>query len=174
MLSKKPIASIPPSKWEPVYLAIEVLANQLISGKRDSFSISFLLPNYKPSPYVQVQLLRDRSFFAEFSSNVYLEPDLKKSQTAHLASMGWAKPNGTNPNYSRSFYSGYPSDSLARYLLSSVRLALDLPLDTWMYFGSSDLDLYVASMSDFWHSLESEGVVCLPGKNPDSTREGVS
>jgi hypothetical protein len=160
--------------WEPLYEATEALLGQLLNGQRTSFALSVGIAGYSPSPYVQGILSDDGDFLLEFSSNVFLEPDLDRLQRSQLDGLGWTKPNGKNPNYTKIILGTHPLPTTSRYLITTLRVVFDIPLNAWFTFGDSPKDLEVAESDNFWHKLDSVGVVCLQGQNAEGTIEGIS
>lgn len=167
-------ATIKLEVWNPLYEATATLLTQLREKKRDSFSVTVGVEGYKTSPYVQGTLGDDGDFLLEFSSNVYLEPDMSKLQRSQLDGLGWSKPNGRNPNYSKLILGTHPVESTARYLVTTLRVVFDVQQNDWFSFGSTPLDLDLAASDAFWHRLGEPSVVCLPEQNHDQTVEGIS
>lgn len=167
-------AELPPSPWLGLQQAFTAIIGQLELAKRRNFTVRVVFFESGPQPYVQGELLDNGKIRIEFSSNVFLEPDLSREQISSLDSLGWSKPNGVLPNYSKTFAFGYPKQSIAIYVLTSIRVVLNPPIGAWLDFGSSELDLEVASSRALWHKLDAPGVVCLPGQNPGETIEGIS
>lgn len=160
--------------WTPLYDAVAMLLVQLRERERDSFSVSVGVNGVSPSPYVQGALGEEGDFVLEFSSNVFLEPDMNLLQRSQLDGLGWSKPNGRNPNYSKVIMRTHPVDTTARYLVTTLRVVFEVPLDAWFTFGDSPADVEVAASDTFWHRLNFPSVVCLPEQNQDETIEGIS
>jgi hypothetical protein len=174
MIKNKPSAVVPPSPWEPLHFAFAQLLTDLDQGGRKSFIVSFEIDDFHPYPYIQVSLDEVGDFVIEFTSNVYLEPDLNRTQIARLDSMGWRKPNGRNPNYTKVASRTQPFGNLARYITTTLRMVYELDESVWIFFGDSDMDYDIYSSELFWHRLGRTAVVCLPGRNTQDTVEGIS
>jgi hypothetical protein len=174
MTSKIPLATVPTSVWEPLHTAFAALLLELLRGPRLNFTVSFEIDGFSPYPYIQAALNQDDDFVIEFTSNVYLEPDLSKVQIARLDAIGWRKPNGRNPNYTRIIDGTQSPGTLARYIVTTLRLIYELDEDVWIVFGDIEADFKIYSSDSFWHRLGYEGIVCLPGRNPAETVEGIS
>lgn len=169
-----PKATLPTSVWEPLHDAFATLIEQMQQRHRDSFTVSFEIDGFSPYPYIQASLNVEGDLVIEFTSNVYLEPDLNRLQISRLDAIGWRKPNGRNPNYTKIVAGGQPSSSTARYITTTLRMVYQLDESVWIVFGSHHLDEVVYQSDSFWHRLDNEGVVCLVGKNVDETVEGIS
>lgn len=174
MAPNKPLAVLPPSIWEPLHDAFTMLLLELQKGLRKDFLVSFEIDGFSPYPYIQANLNREGDFVIEFTSNVYLEPDLNSVQIARLDAIGWRKPNGRNPNYTKIVNGDQPATTLARYVTTTLRLIYELDESVWIVFGDRVEDRPIYSVDSFWHRLNQEGVVCLPGKNASETIEGIS
>lgn len=174
MEPQTPKATIPTSVWEPLHNAFTTLIEQMQQGLRESFSVSFEIDGFSPYPYIQASVNDDADLVIEFTSNVYLEPDLNRTQIARLDSIGWRKPNGRNPNYTKIVSGVQPTSSTARYITTTLRMVYQLDDSVWIVFGTEDLDKLVYQSDSFWHRLDAEGVVCFIGKNVDETIEGIS
>ncbi len=174
MHTKEPVAVLPPSVWEPLHDAFTTLLLELQKGLRVSFEVSFEIDGFSPYPYIQAALNAEGDFVVEFTSNVYLEPDLNRVQISRLDAIGWRKPNGRNPNYTKIVNGDQPASSLARYITTTLRMIYDLDESVWIVFGDIIEDRHVYSVDAFWHRLNQEGTVCLPGKNVAETVEGIS
>lgn len=174
MEPNKPAAVLAPSIWEPLYEAFTNLLLELQKGQRLNFIVSFEIDGFSPYPYIQANLSLEGDFVIEFTSNVYLEPDLNRVQIARLDAIGWRKPNGRNPNYTKIVNGDQPAASLARYITTTLRMIYELDESVWIVFGDKDEDRPTYSVDAFWHRLGQEGVVCLPGKNSSETVEGIS
>jgi hypothetical protein len=174
MIKNKPSAVVPPSPWEPLHFAFAQLLTDLDQGGRKSFIVSFEIDDFHPYPYIQVSLDEVGDFVIEFTSNVYLEPDLNRTQIARLDSMGWRKPNGRNPNYTKIASRTQPFGNLARYITTTLRMVYELDESVWIIFGDIKKDFEIYSSDMFWHRLGHESVVCLPGRHPKETIEGIS
>lgn len=161
-------------QWKPLHIAIEHLLIQLTQAQRETFCVKFKLEGYGIEPYLQGYLDENGDFIIEFSSNVFLEPNLTAAQRAQLDGLGWSKPNGKNPNYSKRILRAHPVAMTSRYLVTTLRVVLELPIGTWMDFGTSKEDLEVSSSDMFWHRLVANNEVCLPNQNTTETREGIS
>lgn len=174
MEPSKPIAVLPPSIWEPLHDAFTKLLLELQKGLRRDFLVSFEIDGFSPYPYIQAKLNPEGDFVIEFTSNVYLEPDLNRVQISRLDAIGWRKPNGRNPNYTKIVNGDQPPSSLARYITTTLRMIYELDESVWIVFGDKNEDRAIYSDDTFWHRLGQEGVVCLPGKNAKETIEGIS
>jgi hypothetical protein len=159
--------------WNPLYDAATILLVQLLDHRRDSFSVSVGVKGYSPAPYVQ-GTLREGDILLEFSSNVFLEPDMSRLQRSQLDGLGWRKPNGKNPNYSKLILGTNAAETTSRYLVTTLRVVFDVPKNAWFSFGNSTLDLDVASSDNFWHHLDTPSIVCLPEQNHEETIEGIN
>jgi hypothetical protein len=167
------VAVLLPSIWEPLYDAFATLLVELQKGLRKSFVVSFEIDGFSPYPYIQAALNREGDFVVEFTSNLYLEPDLSRKQIERLDSIGWRKPNSRNPNYTKIVNGDQPASSLARYITTTLRIIYNLDESVWIVFGDVAEDYRAYSVDSFWHRMGKEGVVCLPGMNAEETIEGV-
>lgn len=174
MEPKKPLAVLLKTTWEPLNDAFTALLLELQKGLRKNFLVSFEIDGFSPYPYIQASLNADDDFVIEFASNVYLEPDLNRVQIARLDAIGWRKPNGRNPNYTKIVSGGQPAESLSRYITTTLRIIYDLEESVWILFGDQEQDHRIYARDGFWHRLGQEGVVCLPGHNAEETVEGIS
>lgn len=174
MKSKNPVATLPPQIWDPLNVAFTALLVELQKGLRANFVVSFEIDGFSPFPYIQASIRPKGDFVIEFTSNVYLEPDLNKAQIARLDALGWRKPNGRNPNYTKIFNGDQPAETLSRYITTTLRMIYELDESVWILFGNQEEDRHIYSVDGFWHRLGQEGAVCLPGKNPKETMEGIS
>lgn len=170
----KPVAVLPPTIWEPLHDALAALLGQMKTSQRETFEVSFEIEGFSPYPYIQASFNEDGDFVIEFTSNVYLEPDLNKVQIARLDAIGWRKPNGRNPNYTKIVDREQPAASVARYITTTLRMVYQLDDSVWIVFGREPLDAVVYQADSFWHRLGVEGVVCFVGKNASETVEGIS
>ena len=170
----KPLAVRPPTIWEPLHDAFATLLGQMKTSQRETFDVSFEIEGFSPYPYIQASFNQDGDFVIEFTSNVYLEPDLNKVQIARLDAIGWRKPNGRNPNYTKIVERGQPVASLARYITTTLRMVYQLDDSVWIVFGTDPLDSVAYQGDSFWHRLDADGIVCFVGKNVDETVEGIS
>ena len=161
-------------EWTPLYDATADLFDQLNRGEREVLSLNLGLQDFGIPPYVQASKQENGSFLLELSSNVFLEPDISPLQRAQVDGLGWNKPNGMNPNYWKQVEGSLETDTIARYLVTTLRVVFELRTDTWFSFGTSPLDLKVASRGTFWHRLGSSSVVCLPNHNHTETIEGIN
>jgi hypothetical protein len=160
--------------WTPLYDAVAHLFDQLRRGEREALSLSFGVSGYGMAPYVQATMQKNGWFRLELVSNVYLEPNISPLQRAQVDGLGWNKPNGLNPNYWKEVEGSLPADSVARYLVTTLRVVFELKTDAWFSFGTAPKDIEVASRSTFWHRLGSKSEVCLPDQNHSETVEGIS
>lgn len=174
MTTNNPIATQTPTIWEPLHDAFSTLLDQVNREQRESFSVAFEIESFSPYPYIQVWLNDEKDYVVEFTSNVYLEPDLNKEQKAILDSIGWRKPNGRNPNYTKTVERGHAVASLARYITTTLRMVYQLDESVWIIFDTQPLDALIYKRDSFWHRLDAEGVVCFIGKNAEHTIEGIS
>jgi hypothetical protein len=62
----------------------------------------------------------------------------------------------------------------ARQLLDAARTAFEIRDNAWFTFGESEYEKALASSSAFWHNSKDESILCLPGMNANSTKEGLS
>jgi hypothetical protein len=161
-------------QWTPLYDATTTLFEQLSRGEREALSISIGLQDFGIPPYVQATKQDNGSFLVELSSNVFLEPDISSLQKAQVDGLGWNKPNGKTPNYWKEVEGSLKAETIARYLVTTLRVVFELKTDSWFSFGTAPLDLEVASRSTFWHKLGAPSVVCLPDHNHAETVEGIS
>jgi hypothetical protein len=160
--------------WSPLYEAVAQLFTELGDSKRDSVLIEVGVKGQKVAPYVQATLGESGVFLLELSSNVFLEPDMSRVQRAQIDGLGWAKPNGKNPNYSKTLGESNSVETISRYIVTTLRVVFELPPNVWISFGTTPADLAVASSDSFWHRLGEPSVVCLPNNNHAETIEGIS
>jgi hypothetical protein len=161
-------------EWTPLYDATTTLFDQLNTGEREVLSLSIGLQEFDIPPYVQASKEDGGNFLVELTSNVFLEPDISPLQRAQVSGLGWNKPNGVKPNYWKEVEGSLDTGTIARYLVTTLRVVFELKTDTWFSFGTSPLDLEIASSSTFWHRLGSSSEVCLPNHNHSETVEGIS
>jgi hypothetical protein len=161
-------------EWTPLYDATTTLFDQLNKGEREVLSLTIGLQEFGVPPYVQSSKQDSGNFLLELTSNVFLEPDISTLQRAQVDGLGWNKPNGMNPNYWKVVEGTLEAETIARYLVTTLRVVFELKTNAWFSFGTTPLDLLVASRSTFWHRLGSSSVVCLPDQNHSETVEGIS
>lgn len=168
------VAQLKNDPFAPLYGALSAQIQQLVAGERATFEITVRLANFKPFPYVQGVLEPSGQIRIEFVSNVYLEPDLTVSQREEIKAIGWNRPNGKVPNYSKTIDSSQSSMTIAIYLVTSLRVVMGFSQEDWFCLGDSELDIELSQSNSFWHSLSQDQWICLPNTNLNSTIEGKS
>jgi hypothetical protein len=162
------------NRWGGVIDALTSAFDDIKEGKIESFAVTFLDTDFKPSPYIQASLNLNGDLLVELISNEYLITKLTKWQENQLRAMGFKLPDSNNPNYHRATQLTEQTVFTARQLLDAARTVFEIKDNVWFTLGDSDYERALAESSAFWHRSENESQLCLPGMNPKETTEGVA
>jgi hypothetical protein len=162
------------NRWGGVIDALTAAFQDIKEERIDSFGITFLDTEFKPCPYLQATLNANGDLLIELISNQYLTTKLTRGQESQLRVLGFKTPDRLNPNYHRATLASEELVYTARQLLDAARTAFEIRDDAWFTFGESEYEKALASSSAFWHNSKDESILCLPGMNANSTKEGLS
>lgn len=160
------------NRWGSVIDTLVGVFEDIKLEKVDSFEITFLDTNYKPSPYLQASLNLRGDLLVELISNEYLVTKLTKWQESQLRLLGFNMPDENNPNYHRATRATEQPVYTATHLLDAARTVFVVRDDGWFTFGDSEYEKALAGSSAFWHNAADALKLCLPGTNAKSTLEG--
>ena len=160
------------NRWGSVIDTLTSVFEDIKKENLESFGITFLDTDFKPSPYLQVSLNLNGELLVELISNEYLVTKLTKWQESQLRMLGFKMPDENNPNYHRATKANEQPVYTARQLLDAARTVFEVRDDCWFTFGQSEYEKALAGSSAFWHNSEDPTRLCLPGTNAPSTREG--
>jgi hypothetical protein len=160
------------TKWGPVIDATTAALDDIKTGSRFVFELTFLGTAFSPNPYMQARLNDAGHIGLELVSNHYLVTKISKWHESQLRVLGFKVPDINNPNYHREAMKGDNSLQLARLMIDTARRIYDLTDDAWFTFGAGDEDKGLNFAEAFWHNCENPSILCLPGMNPDHTIEG--
>jgi hypothetical protein len=160
--------------WSSFYWLIENLLLELQEGRRNAFSIQFLIPGEQSFPYLQGQLGYASEFQLEIVGEYFLRREMSRAQKASLEVLGWIPPDEEFENFRKYVDPAVPLSTASAYILNSVKLIFNIEHSVWMTIGTSPISKALVDTDRLWHHKDDPLVFCLPGENFDKTIEGTS